>query len=889
MVFLFKKYNKKTLYIWLLLSYATQMHTQDKLLTEGTESPENAQTVLLHQAQEDGQYADIHNNLLLQINMIETAFDTIGQVQANLNNFNNNELSNIAHEEFLKLRQYVSLFKDENALYVNREQVIIMTSFINQITNILDAITTHGIQAIVSNTKNIKPKKRSLDLNIESIKKITSQDIQKMLQEIDQDLKKILKKADELGLSTINKNYRKIRSFWVRNNLTPITERLFVYPAILTWIIYCTEKDNIKRIPFLPQSWIDALVKFKEVVKKPGAKANSNPVEIEQSVVGLKDGKLVNISKEGLILVDVKSNGSYDLTSGVLVNREELKKQFPELTDQEIEKNITKITTQKNASETRSVIKSSWFGNFEDSTNVIIKLLKDGSLFQIPVHMAAANYIKNDLILLKNKFQKVKLIIDDKLYGSVKQHTFTEMLVGTDRFKDVVGRDYIKSELNKVIDYVCNPEKYDRANITVEKGYLFTGPSQNGKSAMVRALANELTDALARCGKPNQVRVHNISIVQLLTPAKDGSPLGLSTFVKLAEMEGAPVILVIDEFDMLSVQRDRDNKMLADVLTAMSSGLSASERNMVIIIGLTNKPQNLDFALLQHGRFGKQFKFDKPTYTERVAFFIKECERRAMDPQRFDINQLAQETEGASFGTLLAVTKRAFLLAKANNVGVKQEHFEHALDTEAKNIVFTGEELPQSKQHIIATHNAGKALVSYLLKPTKKLCKVTTLPCIQEIQEEHVTQGYSERSPIFKQKDQSIVRYGNIFSYSPEDTLDMDVHEELIKQCKILIAGNIAQKVSDLKEHSFDKKDKEEALAIARKISFEGLELLQGLPKETTEKLLLQAFNLLASYENEVKTLINQNKKALHALTEALLQKKILKADEITTIIENAQ
>lgn len=885
-----KKYNKK-LYLWLLFSCASYIQSAQE--TTNSSQPEDVTKTLLYQAAEDGKHADLHSQLLLQINMIETACDTIGQIQANINNFNHNELKKAAQIEFLKFRQYVSSFKDENVLYVNKEQVIVMTSFVNQITDILNAITTDGIEILVSKTKNIKPKKRSLDINIQTIKTITSENIQKILQEIDQDLKNILKKSDELGLSSINKTYRKVRSFWTRNNLTPITERLFMYPAIFSWIIYCTSKDQIERFPLLPKSWNKSLASFKDYIQKPSSTPDSTKIDIPQTIIGQKEnGEFVNVEKNSLTLVGVNSDGTYDTKKGVNISREEFKKQYG-LTDAQVDGLTTTVNKEaqlanKDASNTASK-KASFAGELEYSANVIVRLVKDGSLFQLPIHIAAANYIKNDLISLGNKLQNAKKVIDDKLYGSVKQHTFTEMLVGTDRFKDVVGRDYIKSELNKVIDYVCNPEKYDRANITVEKGFLFTGPSQNGKSAMVRAFANELTDALARAGKPNQVRVHNISIVELLTPAKDGSPLGLSSFIKLAENQGVPVVLVIDEFDMLSVQRDRDNKMLADILTAMSSGLSASERNMVIIFGLTNRPQNLDFALLQHGRFGKQFKFDKPTYSERVSFFVKECERRSMDPQRFDIVKLAQETEGASFGTLLAVTKRAFLLAKENNIGVRQEHFEQALDTEAKNIVFTGEELPQSKQIIIATHNAGKALVSYLLQPTKKLCKVTTLPCTQEIQEEHITQAYSEKSPIFKQKEQNIVRYGNIFSYSPEDTLDMDVQEELIKQCKILIAGNIAQKVSDLKEHAFDKKDKEEAYALARKITFEGLEALHGISEKATEKLLTQALELLTSYESEVKTLLIQHKKALNALTAELLKNKILTGEEVATIIENAQ
>ena len=890
---IFTTINNKKLHLLLLLSLASHAYGSSQetiptpatdVILEQTVNTDNQQEIEKAQI-EDALFAELHNDLLRQINMQESICDTFGQINATEKEQRNSATSQDAQALLFAIRGGLANLKEENSLYVCKEQVISMAYIASQMTDILDQISTYGLENFVKNAKSFKPKPRSITINADTVKTLEATDIKKLVIEIDKDLKTVINKADELGLTTTNKVYRKIRSVWSRYNLGPVTERLVTYPAIFCWSVFMMPESTLKALPgsslTLPikKYLMGNEVKPKEKIDHTGTAL------VMRKIINPETGEILKEEVVEKPVLTIYADGK----KKPLFTKVESSQDFK--TDVSKVPNGYYVELNNKASQDPTLSGDSIVNKIISYVSPLLTL-EGGAYYKLPISALVFNYLKNDAIILNKQFQKLKAVLDDKLRGSVKQRKFTDSsATGTDRFKDVVGRDYIKAELKKIIDYVCYPEKYDRTNFTVEKGILFSGPSQNGKSAMVRAFSNELTDALAKAGKPTNFRLWNISVQEIIesvpaTEKYDGKAPGLSFFVKIAEKMGQPVIIVIDEFDMLSVQRGQDNKMLADVLTAMSSGLSASEKNMVIIIGLTNRPQNLDFALLQHGRFGKQFKFEKPTYNERCAFFIKECERRTMDPNRFDIKKLAHETEGVSFGTLIAVTKRAFLLAKVAGVGVKQEHFEHALDTEVKNIVFTGEELPRSKQEIIATHCAGKALVSVLLQPSKALCKVTTLPCTQEIQEEHVHQSINwDKSPILKVKEQNIIRYGNIFAYAQEDTLDMEVHEELIKQCKILIAGNVAQKVSNLDQHVFDKKDKEEAFALARKITFEGLEVLQGMPKKASEELLTEAVTLLKTYEHEVSKLLTDNKKALNALSKELLEKKILTAQEVSEII----
>ncbi len=897
---LLKKLYQKKLHLWLLLSLSSQVYAQPETISDvNTSVTAQTSTVMNASQEEDALYAELHGDLIMQLNMIENAFDAIGQVQANMNNFHKKTDGEVADFIFLELRKGVAAFKEDNSLYINREQVINMAHFVARITSALDAIATKGLEAFVSNAKNFKPKKHSVEISIDNIKTIAVNDVAKLVQELEKDLKTIVKKSDEMGLSTTNKVYRSIRKTWVQHGLSTVAEKTLVYTGIFGWFIFITSRSSLEN---LPGSSVTTFLKDKlfgaeagktdpKQIAAPGYEAERTTIEI---ITLDKNGKFLRVQTseeknwkgKQVEVKNTKKTQFVDEESGKLIG--ESAKQKLESTTEDFTK-FNDGTVKGTAVEVEITTPKGQAPNLGGDTPINLALaylnklftLEGGAFFKIPVSLLAANYIKNDAIAIGKKLVVLKDMVDDKLRGAIKQRSWTEIMVGTDRFKDVVGRQDIKAELQKVINYVCSPEKFDRRCITPEKGYLFTGPSQNGKSAMIRAFANELTDALEREGKPNQVRLIQIPIKDIIAQN------GLSSFVGMAEQFGQPVILAIDEFDMLSVQRDRDSKMLADVLTAMSSGLSASEKNMVMIIGLTNRPQNLDFALLQHGRFGKQFKFDKPTYQDRVDFFVKECGRRMMDANRFDIAKLAQETEGVSFGTLLAITKRAFLLAQEAGVGVTQAHFERALDTEAKNIIFTSQELPLAKQEIIAMHCAGKALTSYLLQPSKKLCKVTILPCVQEIHEEHVNQSFNwDKTPVFKVKEQNLIRYGNIFAYGQEDSLDMEIHEELVKECKVLVAGNVAQKVSGLKAHSFDKSDTEQAYALARKITFEGLEALHGMPKKASEEMLTQAVELLKTYQADVAKLLLQHKKALTALSEELLNKKILTGAEVAAIVE---
>jgi|GEM_PF-3415566 len=529
---------------------------------------------------------------------------------------------------------------------------------------------------------------------------------------------------------------------------------------------------------------------------------------------------------------------------------------------------ISRETPSKSNDHSRATRLQNVFG-------AIIKIDNEAPIFSITTGALFAKYFENDAKLAADKLKILKAQWDDYFFGTAKKNNHQEAGVRHERFKDIVGREEVKAELARVIDYICNPDRFERAGIRVERGYLFAGTPQTGKTLMAKALAGEISAALERQGKSQKMRLFEISTENL-------SKKGIQYYMDLARTF-SPCILFLDELDLMRLQRDGDSKALSEFLTQMSGSLNNNEKDQVIILAATNKPENLDFALRQHGRFGKVFWFGEPTFKHRVEFFIKECEKRCMNTDSFNFIALAQQTESCSFGSLDIVFKKALMHAKIENAPVTQAHFERAIDSEIRKLIPTGYSIPAEKEEVIAARQAGKALASILLSPAKTLCSVTVLPITIELEEEHVTQQYN--FPEMKKKEQNAVRYGNIFAYHLYDALDIQPQDELVKQCKILLASSAAQRVYGLSSCAFDKIDKQEAFNLAKTIVLEGLDPKE-MAKDIRNQKLTEAYRLIEKYEAEMEALLTTHKENLVKIIKGLQHHKTLSIGQINDLLD---
>ncbi len=817
---------------------------------------------------------------LSQIDAIESIFDTIGQslasgasnIPAKRKALTRKKLSNLRSEDIDKIKRFASV-------HVTQDQLYQLALFNQEVINVLE-------KAVKTNLRSIPP------FDFAEIQKkyqatgkdVTVDKISSVLRNNGLRLVKLERDSQKIGLSGMNAFYRDIRKFNKDWHVGFWMEHAAVYSAFVVWYLYVTSGSKVEEFPlFGPLG--KRIKKFKEDAigsspsssektdKTPANLGYIEPItEIDPAtgktrstgtsrycVFGEYNDQLPcqAITLDGATFsnkaIDPRDSKKFVIVDGFRLGQVEGSSE----------------STSQNSSNDHSFVTT-----MQNGIAAVIAIDNKAPIFTITTGKLFADYIVSDAKLAYEKIKIYKNRLDDYFFGTAKKHTHEEVGVRTERFKDIVGREEVKAELNRVIDYICNPDRFERAGIRVERGYLLAGEPQTGKTLMAKALAGEISAALERQGKNQKMRLFEISTENL-------AKKGIGYYMDLAKTF-SPCILFLDELDLMRLQRDGDAKALSEFLTQMSGSLNNNEKDQVIILAATNKPENLDFALRQHGRFGKMFWFGKPTFKHRVEFFIKECEKRCMNPDNFNFISLAQQTEGCSFGSLDIVFKKALMHAKIENTPVTQMHFERAIDFEIRKLVPTGYSIPAEKEEVIAVRQAGKALANLLLAPAKTLCSVTVLPITLELEEEHVTQQYNFGE--MKKKDQNTVRYGNIFAYHLYDALDIQTQDELVKQCKILLASSAAQHVYGLTSCAFDKLDKQEAFNLAKVIVLEGLDPKE-MAKDIRNQKLTEAYRLLEKYEAEVETLLKKHKDDLSKIVKGLQQYKTLSISHINELL----
>lgn len=444
------------------------------------------------------------------------------------------------------------------------------------------------------------------------------------------------------------------------------------------------------------------------------------------------------------------------------------------------------------------------------------------------------------------------------------------------RFKDLVGMENPKAIFDDILKYIEDPERFERAGLSPKKGYLLAGPTRTGKSYFAEALAGEIKNILDRQGKDSKHAFLSIS-------AEDVLECGIDKLVRFAK-SNAPCVLFIDEIDLLGLQRAGGNATtLSKFLSSMSGCLERDPDKQVIILAATNKPENLDVALRQNGRFGETIYFEYPTLKERVIYLVKMLQKRSVDIKSFDITQLAKETEGCSFEDLKSMINLAFQRAKIIGLRVNQELIEQALDQEVRKIVLhDNKTVPTQEEHLIAVHQAGHALATELLDSNFNLAKVTIKPVGIQVKEESIWSDYYKEDD---DKKQIPVERGKIFTYRGNDTLKVDSYQEKINQCIIECAGHAAEKlIFGSSSYCYHGQDKQRVLKIAKALVLEGLDEEQ-LPKEVKARMFDKALDLVKKCEEKAIKLLTEHKETLAAISKTLSAAKTLTADDIRSII----
>ena len=290
-------------------------------------------------------------------------------------------------------------------------------------------------------------------------------------------------------------------------------------------------------------------------------------------------------------------------------------------------------------------------------------------------------------------------------------------------FADVAGVDAAKSELQEIVSFLRDPERYHRLGARIPKGVLLVGPPGTGKTLLARAVAGEARVAF--------FSISATEFVELFVGVGASRVRDLFNRAK----EAAPCIIFVDELDAVGGSRgargplggggnDEREQTLNQILVSMD-GFEPNEA--VIVLAATNRPDVLDPALLRPGRFDRQVVVDPPDRRGREAILTIHTQQIPLGPD-VDLGALARATPGMSGADLANLANEAALAAaRTGNLQVTRASFEHALDR----ITLGLEGSPlmnEEERRTVAYHEGGHALVAFLLPNVDPVNRITITP-----------------------------------------------------------------------------------------------------------------------------------------------------------------
>lgn len=454
--------------------------------------------------------------------------------------------------------------------------------------------------------------------------------------------------------------------------------------------------------------------------------------------------------------------------------------------------------------------------------------------------------------------------------GKSKAKLFDQNTDVKTTFKDVAGLEGAKEEIQEIVDFLKNPDKYTSLGGKIPKGALLVGPPGTGKTLLAKAVAGE--------AKVPFFSLSGSDFVEMFVGVGASRVRDLFKQAK----EKSPSIIFIDEIDAIGRARGKSNfsgsndereNTLNQLLTEMD-GFGTNTN--VIVLAATNRADVLDKALMRAGRFDRQIYVDLPDVRERKEIFEVHLRPLKKVADELETEFLAKQTPGFSGADIANVCNEAALIAaRKGKTAVGKQDFLDAVDRivgglEKKNKIIT----PEEKQ-AIAFHEAGHATISWILEHAAPLVKVTIVP-----------RGQSLGAAWYLPEERLIVR--------PEQMLD--------EMCAAL-GGRAAEKVIFNKISTGALSDLEKVTKQARAmVTIYGLNEKVGnltyydstgqseynftkpYSERTSELIDQEISNLIEEQYQRAIHLLETNKDKLTQLAEILLEKEVIFKDNLEEI-----
>ncbi|GBE15535.1 MAG TPA: ATP-dependent metallopeptidase FtsH/Yme1/Tma family protein [Proteobacteria bacterium] len=462
-------------------------------------------------------------------------------------------------------------------------------------------------------------------------------------------------------------------------------------------------------------------------------------------------------------------------------------------------------------------------------------------------------------------------------FGKSKARLLTDSSVKV-TFEDVAGINEAKEELEEIIDFLKDPQRFQRLGGKIPKGVLLMGPPGTGKTLLAKAIAGEASVPF--------FSISGSDFVEMFVG------VGASRVRDLFEQgkKSAPCIVFIDEIDAVGRHRgaglggghDEREQTLNQLLVEMD-GFESNEG--VILIAATNRPDVLDPALMRPGRFDRQIVVPNPDVKGREGILLVHVKHIPLDDD-VALEVVARGTPGFSGADLAnLVNEAALLAARRDRQAVMMEDFEDAKDkvlmgVERKSMIISDEE-----KRITAYHEAGHTLVAKMIPGTDPIHKVTIIPRGRAL-------GLTQQLPIDERHtypmDYLVDRIAILMGGR--------VAEELVLKQQTTGAGNDIERATELARKmvcewgmseamgplSFGKK--EEQIFLGREISQH-----RDYSENTAIKIDDEVKKLVQNSHDRATKLLEENIEILHKLADILLEREVLDGVEIEAVIKGKE
>ncbi len=426
---------------------------------------------------------------------------------------------------------------------------------------------------------------------------------------------------------------------------------------------------------------------------------------------------------------------------------------------------------------------------------------------------------------------------------------------------DVAGLDEAKEELMEVVEFLRDRKRFERLGARVPKGILLYGPPGTGKTLIAKAVASE--------SGANFYSSSASAFVEMF------AGLGAARIRKLFDeaRKNAPAIVFIDELDAVGMARqgsgfNREHDQTLNQLLVELDGFAGGDD--VVVMGASNRLQDLDPALLRPGRFDRQVNVTAPDLAGREEIFRVHTRSKPLAAD-VDVTLLARRTAGLTGADLANICNEAAIVAaRQNQQYIRQVDFEAAMER-----VLTGLQkrriVTEKEKRILAYHEGGHALMSHLMGDLMPIQKVT----------------------IVGRGDSLGLAY-----YLPTEDRYLHTKEELVDVMKVALAGRAAEQIVFGRVTNGASNDLEKVTEIARKMVFEfGMSEIApartmradnyALSEETKRMRDSEQARLTDHAFEEAQRLLTKHRRALDRVAAALLEKETIDGDELKALLSD--